>query len=238
MNKTLKFSPYFLAAVLTLNFTLGATTSSAADSARLGDEIVAADTLLYAAWTGDLSAVQGALATGIDPDHVYRHSPRTALNAAAYRGHLDVVNLLIEAGANVGLKKIGDGAPLIMAVRSGSVDVVKVLLSAQADPNVSSLGDGTALITACKSGNLEIVKLLVASGAQVNRHVKGDDTPLINAIKSGNAALVDYLIDAGADVNQHGDKDSTRGHSTPVSQAQLAGNQDILRRLEQSGAQR
>lgn len=231
MNKKLKFYSLSLCAVLAFKFFASPVSVLAADSVALGAEIVPADTLLYAAWNGDLAAVRAALSSGTNPDHVYRHSPRTALMAAAYRGHVDVVNALIAAHADVDLKKIGDGSPLIMAVRGGSTDTVKALLDADADPNLKSLGDEGPAYHAAASGNIALAELLFDAGADFNRAYRGDGTPLIVAIKHGHPEFVRYLIGKGVDINTH-----VKGDDTALINAIKSNNPALVSDLISAGA--
>ena len=70
---------------------------------------------LDAADRGDVETVKTLLASGVDANALdYRRLPtnRTALMHAASGGHLDVVELLIAAGAKVDMKDKGLGAAL------------------------------------------------------------------------------------------------------------------------------
>lgn len=129
-----------------------------------------------------------------------------ALPAAAGQEHkpLEVVQLLLDAGADVNVKDYYYGTPLYAAARQGHSDTVKLLLNAKADVNAKDLHLRTALHAAVFQGNSEIVKLLLNAGADV--HVRGGHygTALQDAAHFGGIEIVRLLIDAGADVNAQG----------------------------------
>ena len=62
----------------------------------------------------------------------------TALMAAVNRGHGDVVDLLLDAGANVNAVKSTTGMTALMyGAQSGNAEVVKALVASKADVNAA-----------------------------------------------------------------------------------------------------
>ena len=61
---------------------------------------------------------------------------------AAAEGHAEVVEALIEAGADFRARLPSGFTPLFFAVREGRTDVVRVLLKAGADVNETMQADG------------------------------------------------------------------------------------------------
>jgi len=102
---------------------------------------VDADTLFAAARSGDAAAI----ATALDRDpqlRDVRDQPFewTLLHHAAQRGHLPIVNLLLERGFDVNTKEKGDHTTALnWAAAAGHVDVVRRLLDAGVD--AIGLGD-------------------------------------------------------------------------------------------------
>jgi hypothetical protein len=91
---------------------------------------------------------------------------RSALMAAASNGgHLALVRLLVEKGANVNERDGLGWTALIWAAREGDVESVKYLLSKDADPNVKA-NDGKSAIELTEetdsTNRFEIVKILKA----------------------------------------------------------------------------
>jgi len=145
----------------------------------------------------------------------------SALQWAVYNRHPEVVELLLEAGAQVDfhsactIGKIdaiaadvdvdqlsGDGfRPLALAAAFGHNDVVALLLQRGADPNLTSpaLGDVPPLQAAVFGRNLGAIKLLVEGGAKVDGTQQGGFTALMGAAQNGDVETVRYLLDQGAD---------------------------------------
>lgn len=107
---------------------------------------------------GDHPDVQNA------PDY---YKGATLLTVATHRGCLDIVNALIEAGANVNAKSFyqsGGRLALTYAVLSNNIKIVERLLSAGSEVNyVDPAGDETPLEMAEKSPNIR--ELLFKYGA-------------------------------------------------------------------------
>ncbi len=96
----------------------------------------------------------------------------SALAAAALRGRLDMVNLLLEAGADPNHAGYGKWTALMSSIRSKNADVVRALLAAAADVNIKALDEKTALDIALETKQVEIIKMLQEAGAK-----RGADIP-------------------------------------------------------------
>ncbi len=97
---------------------------------------------------------------------------------------------------------MGDGTPLVAAVRTQNMELVKLLVNKGANVNYAIKGDGSPLIEAARTGQLEIVRYLLAQNADVNVYLESDETPLIQAAWNGHLPVVRYLVDHGAEVNK------------------------------------
>ena len=87
---------------------------------------------------GDAGIVKDLLEAGADPNNYRDDYGSNALHRAAVSGHNDVINTLIEAGAEVNVKDNIGRTALYRAVVNDHRDVVIPLLEAGADPE---LGD-------------------------------------------------------------------------------------------------
>jgi ankyrin repeat protein len=91
--------------------------------------------LLKAVDDGNLEKVKSLLQGNINVN--MRVEERTALCQSANHGHLEIVKLLIAAGADVELRGMeGHLNPLLYAAYAGNLEVVRVLLEAGADVHV------------------------------------------------------------------------------------------------------
>ncbi|KAL7751827.1 hypothetical protein RI367_002827 [Sorochytrium milnesiophthora] len=92
-------------------------------------------------------------------------SGRSRLFKAAVKGQIELVNELIQAGANLNMKDNAGWTPLHEAVTEKQVAIVEILLRAGANPNMQGLGGDTPLHDAVDVENLQLVKLLLRYGA-------------------------------------------------------------------------
>ncbi len=152
--------------------------------------------LAVAVKRGDLAGVNDALVAGVKPE--VRDS---MLAMAARYGNLEIVDVLLQAGANVGATDKRGRTPLMSAIQSRNPDVVKALIKGGADVNARDEVQCTALFRAAGPfGDAAIVGALLQSGAEVNLSDKNGMTPLMWAVRFGDAGRVQELITAGADV--------------------------------------
>lgn len=113
------------------------------------------------------------------------------LQVAVREGHIEIIRILIAAGANVNSGK--EFPPIYEAVLSRNILIVKALIEAGAELNQPiDEDDNTILLEAISVDNFEIVKLLVESGA--NPNVEGESgTPLLVAVEEGNLGVYEFL---------------------------------------------
>ena len=115
---------------------------------------------------------------------------RTALIAASWSGHPDVVQTLLAAGANVNARNDDGRTALAIASERGHLEVVQALLAARSEVNARNGGGRTALALASEQGHLQVVQALIAAKADLNTTVPGEtagtyDTPLAGCCMEG-----------------------------------------------------
>ena len=120
-------------------------------------------------------------------------------------GNLEVLNLLLEKGADVNACNKWRETPLLIAANNGHVEAVKALLKSGADPSLCSEAGWSALTFAAHKGYSDIVRLLLVAQAPVNCRVTEDlSTPLHKACagsKPGHLSAVTQLLGGNADVH-------------------------------------
>ena len=162
--------------------------------------------------------------------HAGNHS-NTALHEAVAESHVDVVQVLIDAGADIEKKDSGGRTPLLLACERGCLDIVKVLVQAGAELRVTDIWGITCLIAASRKGHTETVRYLVDLG-QVDVDQLGDYfTALHEAAMLPNVVTMQVLIDAGADI----EKQDTVGLSPLLSGCKSDVN-DAVKVLVRAGA--
>lgn len=111
-----------------------------------------------AARDGKIEEVQQYLVQGGDPD-VVDEKGCTMLWKASWRGHLDVIDILLRSRAAVDLADGSGTTPLIIAAHKGHRDCVELLLRHGADLSRTDSG-GNALENAQQRGHVAIAELL------------------------------------------------------------------------------
>ncbi|KAM6503799.1 hypothetical protein JOM56_000742 [Amanita muscaria] len=126
------------------------------------------------------------------------------IQAAASVHAKDIVELLLDNGADVNAQGGCYGNPLQVASSRGDKDIVELLLDKGADVNAQSGEYGNALQTASYRGRKDIVELLLDKGADVNAQGGKYGNALQAASLKGKKDIVELLLDKGADVNAQG----------------------------------
>ena len=123
-----------------------------------------------------------------------------ALHAAAAYGHEEVVQLLLDTGADVNAHdKLSDTA-LNVASRKGYEKVVHLLLNAGADIDDTEERWGTALCAASLHGHEQIVQLLLERGAEINAKGGYYGNALQAAVSRGHKKIVQILRNHDAEI--------------------------------------
>ena len=126
----------------------------------------------------------------------------TALHWAVHRGDLELVDILLKAGADVSAANRYAVEPLSLAALNGDRVVIERLLDAGADANTTLPEGETVLMTVARTGEVAAIRALVAAGANVNaRDDVHGQSALMWAAAKGHARAIHVLIEAGGDVH-------------------------------------
>ena len=121
----------------------------------------------------------------------------TALHVAVESKHADVVQVLIDAGADIEMKTNKGHSPLDVASVSGALTTMKMLVKAGADIRDTDTNGCRCLILAAYFGHTDIMRYLVGL-PEVDLDHKC--TALHAAVQVNHPDIVQVLIDAGTDI--------------------------------------
>ena len=186
-----------------------------------------------AAYNGHLHILEWFMGRKPKPDLEHKtENGWTPLNAAASRGYLEVVQYLIEQGADIETTNNEGWSPLLCAVSNEHPAVVKFLIEEGANLSTSNNHGWLPLLQASKRGNLKIAKMLLEKGADAAGRCNCGCgwTPIQTACATGPVELVKLLLEYGADLRAY----SEDGQS-PMEAALSNYHQDIVEHLKEKG---
>lgn len=167
------------------------------------------------------------ISAGVDKNVVtHRHvrwEGASALGAAAYEGHMDIVRYLVDIGTSVNFcDPCQKRTPLHWACLGNQYQAVAYLVTRGADVNHRDLEQTTPLLRAFLGKNVELVKYLIENGADV-RHtdvlgcsilhyacIHADNTLISAAIKAGCISNNIAMIGKGTPLQTLATQNDTR----------------------------
>jgi ankyrin repeat protein len=151
--------------------------------------------LLMAAQNRHISTCNLLIAYGADANACHKEQKCTALHLAASNEYYDIIQLLIDAGANLDCEDPRGYTPLGMAGTEGYNKCVEMLLKAGANPNHRAHSDNTTAIFHCAAKNrVGVVKLLLEYGADpLSTRYEGGETIADDARKNKHETMADIL---------------------------------------------
>jgi len=186
----------------------------------------------------------------------------SALTLACYKGHLDMVRFLLEAGADQEHKTDEMHTALMEASMDGHVEVARLLLDSGAQVNMPTDSFESPLTLAACGGHVDLAMLLIERGANIEEVNDEGYTPLMEAAREGHDEMVSLLLTQGANINaqteetqetaltlaccggflevadyliKHG-ADIELGASTPLMEAAQEGHLDLVKFLLENKA--
>jgi ankyrin repeat protein len=135
---------------------------------------------------------------------------RTALHAAAERGNLEIVELLIGRGADVNLQDIHGRIPMFVALANRQTEVATRLAHEEFDVHVRTHDGSTLLMAAARAEDVDLVRWGLDHGIDIDaaRPKKNHATALMIAAAKSNPEIVELLLARGAnpDLTNHEDR--------------------------------
>ncbi len=156
-----------------------------------------------------------------------------ALIKAAGNGDSELVEALLESGADINATNEQKQTALHNAANKGHTNIVKILLDSGANANATDMFGHTPLFIPVYIGALDIVEELLNAGAHVDARSRiTGQTPLMFAVAGTRTRVVEKLLEKGADVNTKG----KAYNGTALMLASITGNIDMVRILLEKGA--
>lgn len=126
---------------------------------------------------------------------------RTPTILAASEGHLAIIDILIEKGADLNAQDRDGLSALSWACLKGHYNAASALLEHNIDVNHADQSGRTALDLATFYGDVRLVQLLIDKGAQIEHVDKIGMRPLDRAIGCRNVPVVSCFLKKGAKLN-------------------------------------
>jgi len=148
-----------------------------------------------------------------------------AINRIEKRGNTEVVDWLLDKGADVNLADDDGYTPLMLAAQYGHADVVKRLLKKGANAKARTKTGHTAL-TLVWGTDGKVVPMLIKAGADPNARNNDGETPLLVAAHHNTTGAIRELLKAKANPNL-----ADNSGVTPLMEAARKGNLASVRLL-------
>jgi len=147
---------------------------------------------------GDSVAVKSILDRQPDDLNARDSLGMTPLNQAAFKGHIYLVRMLLDRGADFRIGDKDSSLPIHNAAVAGQTGSIALLIDKGSDINAQDRNGETALLFASSYRKFETAAWLIEKGANVNLANLRQETPLQTAAMSDNMELARLLIEHGA----------------------------------------
>ena len=170
----------------------------------------------------DLDIIKEMLSNGADIHERNKdHANETPLHNAAWFGSTELINLLIESGADIFSRDDCGQTPLHYAVAAEEIDIAKLLIALGADVDDTYNSGANALGVICLGDDrpVEMCNMLLAAGADPRNKDGGGATDLQNNYDISEKyydsswedlkELTSICLKQGLDINDRNDKGNT-----------------------------
>jgi ankyrin repeat protein len=190
--------------------------------------------IVLAAAEGNADAVRLLAEHGADVG-AQAASGRTPLTEAALKGHVAVIEQLLDQGADIDRSDATTNrwAALAAAASEGHLPVVELLIARDADVNQTDGTGSAALHWAAASGNPGVGQLLIDAGADIDLQ-DGHGNPPLTCVSLGRGSpdFAQLLVNEGASLNLVNSEGLT-----PLGEAEKRGWEEVSEVLRTAGAE-
>ena len=193
----------------------------------------ASKALFHAIQDGNIDWVRKVLSEGAEVDALLfkNNTPLTMAAGRGHRGHLEIVQVLLDRGAAINRPTPAGETALMKAAWSCHLVMTEWLLNRGARINMQNQEGRTSLFYASIMGRSDIVNLLLDHGVRLDLPDQDGRTPLTAAAWNNHQKIVRNLLSHGADPN-HKDRDGW----TPLMYAAFEGHTEVVQMLISHGA--
>lgn len=156
-------------------------------------------------WTAilenDTATVQRLLEAGLDPNEQPTEACSTPLALAAIGGDPQIVQLIVNHGANVNAPASPDGQTVlhcVVSLEQDAADMAGMLISGGVEVNAADDQGRTALMLAAERGHVETVTMLLEVSPDLNLKTAAGKTAIELAAAANHVEIVSLLRRAGA----------------------------------------
>jgi len=148
-------------------------------------------------WPQNTQLITTLLKAGANPNAV--SSDTSPIHEAVRKNSQQVLQLLLEHGAQVNLQITDGKTPLHLAIQQSQFEMVNYLLSKGADPRMKTQQNVTCLHFASSEGDKPTIEKFLSLGNNVNEQNANGKTALHIAAEKNHIDAIKVLLNAGAD---------------------------------------
>ncbi len=161
------------------------------------EEIVSAEDLLFKAIEEEnVQEVETLLQKGAKVEKK-NEDGNTPLHVAAYKGNVDIIEILLKFGANPHERNYRDGkkCPLHYAVIQGNIKAARVLLKSTNELYCRAENSASSLHLAARDGNISMITSLCKNGARIYYQDTYGHTPVYWAAQYGKEEALEFFLE-------------------------------------------
>lgn len=146
------------------------------------------------------------LSAGACPEGSADDDGNSLLHQMVKQGKLNMIRMLIKAGADIESSNVHGSTPINSAAELGLHEVVKELIDADCGVNRPNLRGRSPLSSAAMNGHLEVVKQLISAECDIHWKDHERKNALMVAIEAEQLDVAKFLITAGRVLHLFGGK--------------------------------
>jgi len=188
--------------------------------------------LYYAARLGFRDLAEDLIAE--NPEHINATGwyKRTAMHAAASKGHTQILSLLLDHGVDIECRDYLGNTALHLTSQSAKLEAGQFLVDRGADIDATNQYNNTPLMYATNRGYIEYARMLLERKAAIDVPGYLGMTPLHWAVNARKPQAVRLLLKYGVNINV-----PDKSGQTPSQLASLNGYQEIVELLSAYGTE-